>query len=168
MRKAFLGFFLAVTLVFAQGCNGLQEAQRVENVLAGLITLAQSEVSVVPPQDKAIFQNYIALAGTLDGQLKACISGVSGVTGQSKKFLACFNAFATGLTSPAELAQLRLLSPSAQNRVQLYVTAVITGVNVALSYFGGSAATPPTVSTTPPTSAELHDLGLRVGVNWGQ
>lgn len=151
-----------------QGCNGLQEAQRVENVLSGLITLAQSETVTIPKQDQPAYDNYVALATTLDSQLKGCIVQVSGVASTNKKFLACFNSFAVGLTDPKELALLRVLSPKTQSRIQLYVNALIIGANVAFNYFGGSSATPPTITTTQPTNAELRDLAKRVGVEWGK
>jgi len=157
-----LAVILSVALAVS-GCNGVEQATRVENVVNGLIALAQAEVSVVPPQDRAAFAHYVALAQSLDAQLDTCIKGVSGVMGKGGKFLACFNAFAVGLTNPAELAQLRLMSPGAQHRVQLYATAIITGVNVAVAYFGGVKVSPPPI-TQAPTAADLHSLAVRVGI----
>ena len=150
---------IAVILSMALiGCNGLSAAMKAENVITAVLTIAKAEVSVVPAQDQAIYTNFVNLGITLDGQLSSCISSVSGLMGKNAQFAACFNTFATGLTTPAELAQLRLLSATSQGKVQLYVTSIIAGVNVALAFFSTSAVAPPAIAATPTTSRELHQF----------
>jgi hypothetical protein len=145
------------------GCSALQKAQDVEQALAGIIQIAEAEAPALPAKDAAILTQWTGLASTLDGQLKTCISA-AGAGGTKSTFLACFNAFAAGVASPAELAALRVMSATSVGRAQLYVTAIILGVNTALDYFGGAAQTPPTISAEvrQPSRGELAQLRLRL------
>jgi hypothetical protein len=161
MRK--LGVLLIVPLLLISGCNGLSAAMKAENVITAVLTIAKAEVAVVPAQDQAIYTNFVNLGITLDGQLASCITSVQGLMGKSSQFAACFTAFATGLTTPAELAQLRLLSAGTQGKVQLYVVAIITGINVALAFFSSTAVSPPTIAATPTSSQDLRALRSQLG-----
>lgn len=139
------------------GCNGLSDAVKAENVITAVLTTAKAEVAIVPAQDRAAYTNFINLGLTLDTQLATCINNVSGLMGKSSQFASCFTVFASGLTSPAELAQLRILSPGTQAKVQLYVTSIVAGINVALAFFNSSAVAPPVIAPAP-TSSEMHQL----------
>ena len=145
-------------MLLPMGCssNSLANAQKASNVIGAIIAVAQAETPAIPAQDQAAYTGWVTLLSTFQSQLNTCISAAS-TSGGKTAFLGCFNAFASGLNSPAELAQLRILSASTQGKVQLYVVAIITGVNVALQFFGGTPATTPTVGAAP-TAAELHQL----------
>jgi hypothetical protein len=161
MKK--LAVLLIVPLLIVSGCNGLSAATKAQNAITDVLNIAKAEVSLVPTQDLAIYTNFVNLGITLDGQLATCNAAVSGIMGKNSQFTACFNAFATGLTSPAELAQLRLLSPGTQSKVQLYAVAIITGVNLALSFFGNSVIPAPVVAATPTSSQDLQALRSQLG-----
>lgn len=150
---------LCASLVFTPlyGCNAQSDAQKAENVIQGILNVASSDIAVVPTADQLAFKNYFALAQTLLNQTESCTNGLSSLS-KSASFLACFNTFTAGLLSSSELAQLRLLSTTTQSRVQLYVTAIVTAVNVAVNYFGGSAVSTPAIAATPVTSGELNAL----------
>lgn len=154
MRVMFIPF-LAVLLV-AGGCNSQQAAQNFSNVIVGILNVAQAEEPVLSAKDAAIITPWIALGQTLDAQLNACISG-AGASGKKAAFVGCFNNFASGLLNPTELAQLKVLDSGSQSKVQLWATAVIIGVNAALTNFGGTAQPMPTIAA-PPTTAQLDGL----------
>jgi len=158
LKRQFLAISCSVLMLLPMGCSttALGKAQTASNVIAAIFTIAQDEVGAIPVQDQAIYSGFVTLGLTLNSQLNTCIGAAGSQTGKAA-FLACFNTFVQGLNSPTELAQLRLLSGKTQGTVQKYLVAVITGVNVAFSFFGGTPATAPTVGTAP-TAAELHEL----------
>lgn len=162
-NKAIVAILLAVILPLS-GCSGYQNAVTVSNVLGGVLAIAQAEESQIPAQDQPAFSGFVSLGQSLHGQLNSCISSASKGVSKSGKFLACFNSFAQGLASPSELAQLRVLSPGSQSKVQLYLAGIVTGLNVAMNYFGGSQVATPTVGPAP-TAAELAQLKQQV---WGR
>lgn len=135
-----------VSMVGMTGCTASTVAQRAETSISVAVAVAQAEAPLIPVADQAGYNGFVALAVGLNTQLSACVSNASGIMGRSSKFLACFNAFAAGVASPAELAQLRLLSPSVQAKVQVYVAAIVAGVNVAVVALGGKAVASPSVS----------------------
>ena len=151
---------IAVLCFSMAGCNGLATATKAQNVITAVLTVAKAEVALVPPQDQAGYTNFVNLGITLDGQLGNCITNVKGLMGMGTgpKFAACFTTFASGLTTPAELAQLRILSTGTQGRVGLYLTGIVAGVNLIVAF------TAPAVAP-PPTAQQMHDLGLRAGVS---
>lgn len=163
MKQVFLAVILSCSLTLS-GCNYQQDAQKTANVIAAVIAVAKAEAQVVPPADQAAYNNFIAALSTLDGQLNTCIAGAS--SSRKATFLNCFNTFATGLTTPAELAQLRIVDKGVQGKVVLYVVGIVAGVNVALSFFGGTAVTPPTAGPAP-TSSELRELANQIGYHGG-
>jgi hypothetical protein len=164
MKKLILP--LALSLVLLTGCNGLQTAQRAQSAIQVALNIAAVEENLVPVQDQAIYKNFVTLGNTLNGQLGTCITNVGGIMGKGAKFASCFNTFAQGVLSPTELAQLRLLSPATQARIQLYVTAVVAGVNIAIAAFGGTPATTPVIGSAPSTS-ELQGVEHRMAIAAG-
>jgi len=154
---------IAVLALALIGCNAQQKAQDVYNVIGAVVAVAQAEAVNVPPADQVVYNGFVTLAGTLADQLKVCITA-SGT--KSAKLLACFNAYAVGLSSPTELAQLRILSPTVQKKVQLYVTSLVVGVNVALRFFGGAQVAPPSVAPTP-AKADVDQLRNEIASRTG-
>jgi len=157
LQNRFLSLLLSLLLAFLlpfglTGCTGAQAAQRAEAAITAVLNIAAVEVAVVPVADQAAYKGFIALAQNVNGQLQTCITNVSGITGKGAKFLSCFNTFAQGLLSPTELAQLRILSPATAAKVQLYVTAIVAGVNIAVAAFGGTAVPVPAVGAAPSAS----------------
>lgn len=157
MRKL-LSIALALCLVPAlTGCSAQQKAQGVYDVIEGIVIVAQAEAPNVPVEDQAIYNGLVAFAGSLADQLKVCIDA------PGAKFLTCFQSFANGLNSPTELAQLRILSPKSQHKVQIYVSAIVAGVNAGLTYFGGKKSVAPVISPAPASQAELRELADQIG-----
>jgi hypothetical protein len=163
-RKARFGPIALVSLLVVTalpmllaGCSAQQTALKAQGVVSAVLKVAAAEEAVVPAADQAAFTSWVSLGNTLNAQLATCITNVGGVTGKGAKFAACFSTFASGLLSPAELAQLRVLSPSTQAKVQLYVTAIVTGINVV------TAITAPQVAERQPTRGELEAFAARIG-----
>jgi hypothetical protein len=154
-----------VLLLMATGCNATTTAQNFANVITGILNIAKADVPAIPPADGAIVAQWTTLGTTLDGQLQTCITSATAAGGKKAAFLACFNTFAAGIASPAELAQLRVLSAGSQSKAQLWVTAIVLGVNAALTSFGGTAAQTPTVAAALTSHDDLVALARRVGVS---
>lgn len=158
--KIFLVVALLASSLGLSGCNAQQTATDFSNVISGILNIAQAEEPALPPADGAILTQWTNLGITLEAQLNGCIGGLSSMSKKSS-FATCFNSFALGLTNPTELAQLRILSSTSQSKVELWVTAIVLGVNGALQAFGGGAIVPPTI-TTPPATADLNNLRLQL------
>jgi len=164
-RLAAIGSVL-ILLTMTAGCNATTTAQNFANVITGILNIAKAEVPALPPADGAIVAQWTTRGTTLEGQLETCITSASAAGGKKAAFLACFNTFAAGIASPSELAQLRVLSAGSQNKVQLWVTAIVLGVNAALTSFGGTtAATPQVVAGKPASHQNLVALARRIGID---
>jgi hypothetical protein len=146
-------------------CNALSTAQNFENIINGVLNIAKAEEPVLSPADAAILTPWVNLGVALSAQNQACITSAGAAGSKKAAFLACFNGFAAGLLTPSELAQLRLISPDAQGKVQLYVTAFVIGINAALTSFGGTATPVPTVAAVQPTSADLHAFARQLNLS---
>lgn len=153
---------VAILVAFSMvSCTPLEKAQGFANVLSATLAVAQVEAPSVPLADQPIYNAFVTLGQSLESQLQSCIVSANSGLSKSGKFLACFNGFATGLASPAELAQLRLLSDKSRGKVQLYLVGLVAGVNVAVREFGGNKLTAPAVAPAP-SAAEFHELEIRV------
>jgi len=153
---------LAVLMTLSAGCSAATTAQDFANVITGILNIAKAEIPALPPADGAIVAQWTTLGTTLDGQLQACIAAATTAGGKKATFLACFNAFATGIAGPTELAQLRILSSASQTKVQLWVTAIILGVNAALTAFGGTPTATPQVAAQPPSHRDVLAIARRI------
>lgn len=162
MKKFLAVAVLAIFGFTVVGCSALQKAQDASKVIGAILAVAQAEEPVIPAADQAIYTGFVNLGISLQGQLNTCIAGVSGVS-KSSAFLGCFNTFASGLATPSELAQLRVLSSGSVSKVQLYLAGIIAGVNVAVDSFGGSTVAVPTVAPAPATAAQLQQLRAQIG-----
>lgn len=160
-RLAAVGSFV-ILLLPAVGCNATTAAQDFANVITGILNIAKAEIPALPPADGAIVAQWTTLGTTLDGQLQTCIASATAAGGKKAAFLGCFNTFAAGIASPAELAQLHVLSAASQSKVQLWVTAIVLGVNAALTSFGGTAAATPQIAAEPASHQDLLALARRV------
>lgn len=166
MLKRITMITVVAALMLTQiGCSAATTAERTQSVLQAVIAVAQAETPAIPIQDQPKYTAFTNLASTLDGQLGTCITNVTGTAGTAmntkSKFLTCFNTFTSGLLTSPELAQLQISDSKTQQEVQLYVTAIVQGVNIALTFFGGSPAVTPTVGTKA-TAIRLNDLRIRV------
>jgi hypothetical protein len=164
---------LTLTTFGLSGCQQQPKVVAALNVVGQILTLAQDDLptlqvtGVLTAADVTNFGNWLAAGQTLLGQAQGCVNGL-GTGGTAKSLAACVNTFATGLLSPAEQAQLRIISPGAQKKVTLYVTAVVLAVNFTAQIIAATQVTTPTVGTTPapvPSTQELHDLRIRLGLS---
>jgi hypothetical protein len=149
---------LLLLLLPVNGCNSASDAVKAQNAITAVIDIAKADAAVIPVADLPVYTNFVNLAITLDGQLASCNNAISGMTGTAAKYVSCFVAFGTGLTTPAELAQLRILSPATQAKVQLIATGIILALNVAIAFYNGNTVlTPPTIGAAS-SSTELKDI----------
>ncbi len=160
-RLAALSGITVLVVLFA-GCNPAITAQDFANVIAGILNIAKAEVPALPADDAAIVAQWTTLGTTLEGQLQTCINSATTAGGKKAAFLACFSAFAGGIVNPSELAQLRILTSGSQAKVQLWVTAIILGVNAALTALGGTPAATPQVAAQPSSHQDIVALARQI------
>jgi hypothetical protein len=167
IHKSLLAIALSLSMFGMTACNKYSIAVGVSNGINALLQVAQAEAQEVPAQDQQTYNGFVSLGQTLHTQLNTCLTAAnSSILGKSGKFLACFNAFVQGLTSPTELAQLRVMNPATTSRVQRILTGFIIGVNVGIGTFGGTQATTPSVSAQATTPEELNALAAEAHINW--
>lgn len=149
--------FLVVPILLALSCIGCgspyKTAQQFETVLSGILNIAQADVTALPIADQPTVLQWIQAGETLNTQLGSCIAA-AGTNGKAAAFGSCFDTFASGLLSPAELAQLRILSTASQQKVELWATAAILAVNGALTIYQLATQPTPTIAEAP----SHHDL----------
>lgn len=163
MKKQLLALLLVPVLLIS-GCSSYQKAQTAYNVVEGILNVAKAELPALPlaPGEVVVVSGYIGLAGELNDQYLACINNAQNTMIPTKgKFLDCLGIFAAGLNDPKELAQLRVLSPTAQHRAQIVATALTVGVNATIVALGGQGSNPPVIGN-PPTAAELQEFKEKV------
>jgi hypothetical protein len=154
MKKKLLAVTVTLAVLFTGACSA-QQAATTQRVIAAIIDTFRAEIPVLPAQDQLPATQFVALGVTLDNQLAQCISVAPSVMGTKGRVQSCFSIFATGLLSPAELAQLRVLSGKSQARVQLVVTGIVAAVNIWIAF-----DTP--VVGPAPSAEELQDLRDKV------
>lgn len=154
--KKLLGAIVLSSMFLLPGCNATSDANTIENIVSTTLAIAQAEEPVLPPADSAILTPWVNLGITLNGQLKTCIA--ANTSGKKAQFATCFNTFASGLLSTQELASLRVLSPASQNKVQLYVTAIVTAVNIIVNVVLPQIAQEPTSHKDLVAFAREHNL----------
>jgi hypothetical protein len=164
-KLAALSSIAVLVALLSAGCNAATTAQDFANVIAGILNIAKAEVPALPADDAAIVAQWTTLGTALEGQLQTCINGATTAGSKKAAFLACFNVFAGGIVSPSELAQLRVLTSGSQTKVQLWVTAMILGVNAALTAFGGTPAATPKVAAQPPSHQDIVALARRLQID---
>jgi hypothetical protein len=158
MKRYILALALSSTLLMS-GCSAQSTAQSVSNIIVGILNIVQAEIPQLPPSDQAAVQSFITLGFNLDSQANICIASA----GNTKAKLAtCLTTFASGLLSPTELTQLRILGPAAQKNVQLGATAAIIAINGILTQWGQPVVPNPAIASIQPTPAELHSLSARL------
>jgi len=150
--KAALAAVVAVCFSFA-GCNAYSTAQKAHDIVAAVVAVAQADLpsltqtGVFSASESATVTNYLNLAINLNAQYQICINAAETATFSKKgKFLACLQTFAQGLSDPKELAQLRVMSPKAQQEAQLWIAAANTAISSVVAALGGQAAPAPQVS----------------------
>jgi len=173
MRKVSVSAVAVLSIFALVGCQQQPKVVAALGVVGQILTLAQDDLptlqvtGVLTSADVTNFGNWLAAGQTLLGQAQGCVNGL-GSGGSASALAACVNTFATGLISPTEQAQLRIISPGAQKKVTLYVTAVVLAANFAAQIIKATQVQTPTVGTTPapaPSTQELHDLRMRLGLS---
>lgn len=159
-----LGTLLVTFAVLTMAaCNAYETAARAHDVVAAVIAVAQADLPSLQAtgvfsaaEDQAV-TSYLTLATNLNGQYATCLANANNMTINKKsKFLGCLNTFAAGLADPKELAVLRVMSPNAQQQVQLWVTAASVGVSSVITALGGQAEAPPQVAQMPTLKSDLE------------
>jgi len=173
--RPFLALLLCFTCTFGMsGCtNTAQVAISVQSAIGSIFDVAIADVpslqqaGAFSAADATAISGFLQAGKTLDGQLGTCITDATNAGSKKVAFLSCFNTFANGLMSPAELAQLRILSPGAQQRVQLWVTAATLALNTAISAAGGTPTpVPVTIGTSAaPSTEELREFAQRLNLS---
>jgi hypothetical protein len=150
------------------GCSVYNDASNSVQVIGNIISLAQTDLpslvasGVIGAGEEVTVQQWLAGLSTLDTQTANCVQSAH-VAGNAKAgFLACFNIFANGIVSPEELALLRILSPKAQQQVQLWATALSLAVNAIIQIAGGTAVAAPVVAQVPASPRDLALLRERL------
>lgn len=162
--------FLAMFITFAaSGCSAYQKAEAAYHVVESILNLAKAEIptlqaaGIYSPQDSALAMKYISFVGTLNDQYGTCVTNANNAMLSKKgKFLSCLTAFVGGLADPNELSALRIMNVNAQKRIQLYVVAFTTGLNVAITSLGGKQVPPVATGLAAPTVSELREFELTV------
>jgi hypothetical protein len=156
------------------GCNAYQTAQKAHDIVAAVVAVAQADLpsltqtGVFSASEDAAVAGYLNLTVTLNGQYQTCISSANSATLNKKsKFLTCLNTFAQGLSDPKELAALRVMSPKAQQQVQLWITAASVGVSSVIAALGGSPVASPQVSELRTASGAQLAFNRRVSLAAG-
>ena len=167
---------VAVLALGLGGCKQQPAVVSALNVVQQVISLAEADLpalqaaGTLSAADVTAATNWLGVANTLVTQGQACVAGL-GASGKAAALASCVNTIGTGLLSPAEIAQLRIISPKAQHSVAIYVTAVVLGVNaVATIVSATQTATPPVGSATSEnvSPSELRAVALRAGLSHSQ
>lgn len=165
---------LAISTLGITGCNKTASVQTALNIASQVLTLAQDDIpslqvsGILTSGDAVAFGNWIAGAKALVTQADTCV-GASG--GTTSVIVGCVNTIGAGLLSPAEQADLRIISAKAQAKVSLYVTAFVLAVNAVAVIVNAPSAPTPTVGvaeSTTPTRQELMAFAHRAGVSDAQ
>jgi hypothetical protein len=164
---------LALSTLGLGGCKDQPAVAAALGVVQNVITLAQADLpalqvgGVLTAGDVTAATNWLSAASTIVGQGQTCVAGI-GTSGSTSALANCVTTIGTGLLSPTEMAQLRIISPKAQHQITVYVTAVVLGVNLAAQIVKATQTTTPVVGggTTPSavTTQELHILAVRAHV----
>jgi predicted small secreted protein len=155
---------IALTALLLGGCNYYKTADTGYHVIVAAVSAGEAELQpylaagITSPAENAVLDSFyhslLALATTMD----ACNERAKPVN-TKQAFIACAQPLAAALANPATLAGLRVINPRAQAKVQVYIIAVVGGINVVLTALGAPAALVPTVATTlPVSSAEVTAL----------
>lgn len=163
---------IAVAVLLLGGCKQQPSVVSALNVVQQVIMLAQADLpalqvaGTLSSADMGAITNWLSAASTIVAQGQTCVAGL-GAGGATSALANCVNTIGTGLLSPTEMAQLRIISPKAQHSVTIYVTAVVLGVNaVAAIVSATQTATPPVGGATASVSPdELRTFALRAGVS---
>lgn len=172
MKRAAILPILILSMCLS-GCNAYGTASNTASVIGQIIALAQADLpalvtaGVISSSDQTTIQGFLTLGSTLQTQLTSCVNGAHLAGNKKSAFAACFTAFSSGLLSSTELAQLRILSPSAQAKVQLWVTAIVLAVNAVLALTGSTSVAQPAIASTPATSTDLRAFGNRLNLAYG-
>jgi hypothetical protein len=167
---------VALVAISALGLGGCKEQPQVLaalNTVQQVITLAQTDVpslvvaGTITQADATAISTWLGAASSLDAQGITCVTAL-GASGSASAIATCVNTIGTGLLSPTEMAQLRIISAKAQHSLAIYVTAVVLGVNAAAEIVNAIQTATPTVGASPTTElvnpAEVHATLVRSGV----
>lgn len=170
MNKSTLSVAMLIFCVALTGCNAYATAQRAHDIVGAVVAIAQADLpslestGVFSASEAQAVSGYLTLATNLNGQYETCVNNAQNtMLKTSGKFLACLSTFAGGLNDQKELAALRVMSPKAQEQMQLWITAASVGVSSVIAALGGQAPAAPQVAQVGSSNAEIRALAARVG-----
>ena len=164
---------VAVLALGLGGCKQQPDVVAALGIVQQVISLAQADLpalqvaGTLSQADVTAATNWLSAASTIVGQGQTCVAGL-GAGGSTAALANCVNTIGTGLLSPTEMAQLRIISPKAQRSVTIYVTAIVLGVNAAAQIVKATQTATPTVGAAPgvtPTAQEMDDFKARLHLN---
>lgn len=162
---------IALAIVGLTGCNAYKAANATLNTIGDIFTIAQNDLpaleanGTIPAKDVPGVTGWLAAGQLLKTQAQTCVTA-AGTSAKASALGACLVTFATGLTSPAELADIRVLSKGSQAKIELWATGFVLTANGFCVVEGCSTTPVPIIqSTTAPTAEELHDLRIRAGIS---
>src|SRR6266404_2639504 len=123
-RLSRIAIVLALSLSMT-ACNAYQTAETAYHVIEAIAGVVEADLpslqaaGLFSPQEGQVISGYLSLVKRLNDQYGSCVANVQSAMLSTKgKYLACANVFSAGLLDPNELAQLRVISPRAQQKVQ--------------------------------------------------
>src|ERR1700690_1651523 len=149
------------------GCSAYNDTLAGLNTLGQIITVAEADIPTLEAAgtfsaaDAAAAQSWLQGLGAIQSQSVACVNTV-GSKGAKASFAVCVTEFGIGLLSPTEMADLRLLSPSAQKQATIWVTALVLAANAVSVIVNATPVVAPVVGTSP-SAQDLRDFGTHAG-----
>lgn len=160
---AFLGLGLA-------GCSAYTTASNTVTVMGQIVEIAEMDLpslqqtGIFSATEAAAVRSYLQTAADADQIAGTCVASAHAAGDKKAAFLACFNTFSSAALSPSVLASLHVLNPAAQQKVQVWVTAVTLALNTVLAEVGAQPQAMPAIAPAPASSAELFMLQERLGL----
>jgi hypothetical protein len=91
----------------------------------------------ISAQEETSILGYLKFANDANGAFGACAQQAHNAGNKAGAYTACAQTFQQTLTSPQELALIRVNNPVAQQNIQIIVNGVSTGIASLLTALGG-------------------------------
>jgi hypothetical protein len=173
VKRLFLA--IPVLLAFALcGCSAFNDTLNGLNVVGQIVAVAQADLPALQAAgtfsaaDETAAQNWLSGVASIQAQAVSCVNTI-GSKGAKSAFAGCVTAIGTGLLSPTEMAQLRILSPKAQKQVTIWVTAVVLATNAVAAIVNAAPTVTPAIVLPPASTQELNEFKSRLNLDpaWG-
>lgn len=168
-RKATVVVLLSTVLVlFCSGCNAYATADKAYHVVDAAIGVALAELpslqntGLFTPTEGTTINSYLVGLHGLNDAYGSCVDQAHTAGNKKAAFLTCAGTFAQSLSNPQQLSALRVVNPNAQKKVQTWIVAISTAINVVSVALGGQPAQAPVVSEIQPTTQDLQTFERQV------